>query len=250
MHRSLPLLLVLVALATGCVHVPNAKERESSEIHYNLGTDALRAGRAQEALHEYDEALKLDDIFADAHMGRGLVLEYSFEKAAEAEKEYRRAIELRPGYSEAHNNLGQLLAKTGHLEQAVEEFDAALGNMLYKEPYIARCNKAEALYRLGRKDEGMAEFKACFANHRSYCQGRRELGKILLSEGRATEALEEFKEYVRGCETSQDAHYQLGLAYLKAGDAEHARESFEKCQTLGADTDLGVDCRRSRDLLK
>ena len=38
----------LVALAAACAHGPSAKERESAEIHYNLGTDALRNGRVQE----------------------------------------------------------------------------------------------------------------------------------------------------------------------------------------------------------
>ncbi|HEY6106406.1 MAG TPA: tetratricopeptide repeat protein, partial [Anaeromyxobacteraceae bacterium] len=81
----------LVALAAACAHGRSAKERESAEIHYNLGTDALRNGRVQDALKEYDEALKLDERFADAHLGRGLVLEVAFGRSEEAEREYRRA---------------------------------------------------------------------------------------------------------------------------------------------------------------
>src|SRR5512139_3478637 len=122
-----PLGLGLLLLAA-CAHGPSAKQRENAEIHYNLGTEALRNGRAQDALKEYDEALKLDERFADAHMGRGLVLEVAFGRSEEAEREYRRALELRPGYSEARNNLGQLLARSGRLAEAIKEFDAALQN--------------------------------------------------------------------------------------------------------------------------
>ena len=245
-----PLGLCLAALAAGCAHGPSAKERENAEIHYNLGTDALRNGRPQDALREYDEALKLDEAFADAHMGRGLVLEKAFGRADEAEREYRRALELRPGYSEAHNNLGQLLAQTGRLDAALKEFDAALQNMLYKEPWVARCNKGQVLWRLGRKDQGLAEFRSCLDQAPRFCQGHRELGRLWLADGKAREAIEQFALYARDCERAPDAWYQLGLSYLRAGDAEKARQALDKCLALGAEGSLAEDCRRAREPLR
>ncbi len=246
-QRSLPVLLV-VALA--CATSPSRKERENAEIHYNLGNEALRGGRTQDALKEYDEALALDEAFADAHLGRGLVMEFGFGKVDEAEREYRRALALRPAFSEAHNDLGQLLAKGGRLEEAVREFDLALGNMLYKEPYVARCNKGEALTALGRKVEGLAELKTCLSLAPVYCQGHRQLGRIQLAEGRVKEALDSFQEYARYCDKSPDAHYQLGLAFLKSGNADRARQAFERCESLAGAGSLAADCRRSRELLQ
>lgn len=243
-------LLALIALAAiACAHGPS-RDAQSAEIHYNLGLEALRAGRAQEALKEYDEALALDEPFADAHLGRGLVLELAFGKLEDAEREYRRAIQLRAGFSEAHNDLGQLLAKTGRLDEAVREFDAALANMLYKEPWVARCNRGQALHRLGRREEGIAELRACLGNNRRYCAGHRELGRILLSEAKVKEAVEELGEYARLCGQVADAHYQLGLAHLKSGDAGRAREAFERCEKLDPESGLGSECRRSRELLQ
>ncbi len=247
LRRALPPLL---GLALACAHGATGRDRRSAEIHHDLGVEALRAGRFPEALKEFDEALKLDEIFSDAHRGRGLTLEFGFGKEQEAEREYRRAFELRPGYSEAHNDLGQLLARTGRLEEAVKEFDAALGNMLYKEPWVARCNKGQALYQLGRKAEGLAELEACVSASPRYCFGQRELGRLQLAEGRVREALESFERYAKACDKAADAWYQMGLAHLKAGDADKARKAFEKCEKLGADTSLGTDCRRSRELLQ
>ena len=240
----------LVALATACAHGPSAKERESAEIHFNLGTDALRHGRVRDALKEYDDALKLDERFADAHLGRGLVLELGFGRLEEAEKEYRRALALRPGFSEAHNDLGQLLARTGRLEEALREFEAALANMLYKEPWVARCNKGQVLWRMGRREEGMAEFRNCLSLAPGFCQGYRELGRLWLAEGKAREALEQFDQYVRNCEKAPDAWYQLALGHLRAGNAEKAREALEHCLSLGADGPLADECRRARRQLQ
>jgi type IV pilus biogenesis/stability protein PilW len=239
-------LLVACACATG----PTQKDKERAEIHYNLGAEALRAGRVQDALKEFDEALAADENFADAHLGRGLVMEYGYGKLDEAEKHYRRAIELRPAFPEAHNNLGQLLAKRGRLQEAVVEFDEALANMMYAEPFIARCNKGEALYRLGRRDEGMAELQSCLKTNPRYCLGHRTMGRIHLDEGRPKQAVDSFDRYAQNCPGAADAWYQLGVAQLKVGDAPKATEAFQHCEELAGQADLGTECRRSRELLQ
>jgi type IV pilus assembly protein PilF len=240
----------LAALALACAHGPSGKEREASEIHYNLGLEALRGGRFAEGLKEFGESLKIDERFAEAHVGKGLALELGFSRLDEAEREYRRAAELRPALAEAHNNLGQLLAKQGRLDEAVKEFDTALGNMLYKEPWVARCNKGQALYRMGQREQGLAEMEACLTQNPRFCEGHRELGRIQLSEGRVRQAIQSFGHYAKACDRAPDAFYQLGVAHLRAGDAERAREAFEKCVGLAGEGPLGEECRRSRERLQ
>ena len=238
----------VAAAALACAHV--TRDRHKAEIHHDLGAEALRAGRSPDALREFDAALALDDSFAEAWRGRALVLDLAFGRTEEAEKDYRRALAIRPAFSEAHNDLGQLLARTGRYPEAIAEFDAALENMLYKEPYVARCNKGLALYRMGRKDEGLAELRATLQMAPTFCKGRRELGRILLDEGKPKEAVEELSSYVRWCERVPDAHLQLGLARMRAGDVAGARESFERCRDLGSGTADGEECRRSLSLLE
>ncbi len=241
---------LLLGLAAACAHGPSAKERETAIIHHDLGAEALRNGRTQEALREYDEAIKIDDGLAEAHLGKGFVLEFGFGRLDEAEVEYRRAIELKPGLAEAHNNLGQLLARTGRLDQALVEFDAAVAIMQYREPWVARCNKGQALWRMGRKADGLAELRACLSFQPHYCQGWRELGRLQLADGQATDAVASQEEYVRSCDKAPDAHYQLALALLKAGQAERARQEFARCAELGAGASLGDECRRSSEQLQ
>jgi type IV pilus assembly protein PilF len=245
-----PIAAVCLAAALACAHGPSAKDRRSADLHHDLGVDALRGGRFPEALKEFDAALALDDRFAEAHRGRALVLDLGFGRSDEAERSYRRAIALSPGFSEAHNDLGQLLAKTGRYDAALAEFDAALDNMLYKEPYVARCNKGLALHRMGRRDEGLAELRACLSAAPNFCKGRRELGRALLDEGRVREALDELGAYARSCDRVADAHLQLGLARMKAGDVPGAREAFERCRDVGGSTTEGEECRRSLALLR
>jgi len=250
MARTRVAAALVLGLAAACAHSPSAKDRETAVIHHDLGAEALANGRTQEALREYDEAIKLDDGLAEAHLGRGFVLEFGFGRLDEAEVEYRRAVELKPGLAEAHNDLGQLLARTGRLDQALAEFDAAVAIMQYREPWVARCNKGQVLWRMGRKAEGLAELRSCLNFQPRYCQGWRELGRLQLADGEAKEAVASQEAYVRACEKAPDAHYQLALALLKAGDAERARQSFARCAELGASTTLGDECRRSGEQLK
>lgn len=247
-----PLRLAALAAvaALACAHGASSKDRRASEIHHDLGAEALRAGRFPDALREFDAALAIDADFAEAHRGRGIVFDLGFGRLGEAEKAYRRAVAARPGFSEAHNDLGQLLARTGRWDEAIREFDAALENMLYKEPYVARCNKGLAMHRMGRRDEGLAEMRACLAVAPAYCKGRRELGRVLLEEKRMREALDELSAYTRFCERVPDAHLQLGLARMKSGDIAGARTEFERCQELGGGTAEGEECRRSLSLLE
>ena len=247
--RLAPLAAALLAGALACAHGPSKKERESSDIHYQLGAEALRAGRREEAMREFDASLKSDDGNASAHLGRGLTLQM-FGKLPEAEHEYRRALEVKPDFPDAHNALGQLLATSGRLEQAVQEFDLALGDMLYREAYVARCNKGQALYRLGRREEGVAELRSCLSVAPRYCQGHRELGRIQMDEGRLKEALGSLTRYAELCDKAPDAWYQLALARLKVGDPEKAREAFERCEALGGDEALSQECRRKVEALR
>jgi Tfp pilus assembly protein PilF len=178
------------------------------------------------------------------------VLEHGFGRTGEAEAEYRRAIAARASYSEAHNNLGQLLARTGRYQEAIQHFDEALLSTFYMEPWVARCNKGQALYRMGRREDGLAELRACVAIAPRYCAGRRELGRLLLGEGKVKESLEELSAYARQCDKVPDAHYQVGLAQMKAGDPAAAGQAFERCEALGGEAAIAAECRKSRLLLQ
>jgi len=183
-------------------------------------------------------------------MGKGVALEIGFGRLDEAEAEYRKAILLKPALAEAHNNLGQLLAKTGRLEEAVKEFDVASSIMLYREPWVARCNKGQALWRMGKKEEGIAELRTCLNFQPKYCQGWRELGRVQLTDGQGKDAVGSFEQYARTCEKSADAHQLLAQALLRTGQAGRARESFQRCAELAEGTPLGDNCRQSGEQLK
>jgi len=250
MHTPTSSTALAVLLLAGCAGIPSSHERQNAEIHNALGMEALRAGRAPDALREFDAAIELDGRYPEPWLGKGLVMERAFGKDAEAEKAYRRAIELNPAFPEAWTDLGQLLARTGRPDEALQAFDAALAEMSYREPWVARINKGLTLYRAGRREEGLAEMKACLRAQPAYCGGHRLLGGIFLEEGKIREALDEFGAYARFCDKVADAHAMLGQAHMKGGDVEAARADFQRCANLGVGTVTGEECLRSLELLQ
>jgi Tfp pilus assembly protein PilF len=248
--RSSPRLLALAAaaLASACAHGPSPKQREASDIHYQLGAEALSQNRRADALREFEQAIEANPENASAWLGRGVVHQF-FGKNDEAERDYRRALELAPT-PPAHNALGQLLAATGRLDAAVVEFDKALEDMTWRDAYLARCNRGRALHELGRKEEGIADLRACVGAAPRWCQAHRELGRAQLADGRVKEALEALHRYTELCDKLPDAWFQLGLAQMKAGEPEAARDAFDRCRSVAGEDALGEECRRRAGALQ
>src|SRR5688572_14292965 len=105
---SLASLVALAFLLSGCKHVPTEKERNSAEIHYNLGVQAQQAGNIQEALNEFQRAIAQDPDNADARNALGILLHLSFRRPTEAIEHYEKALEVRPTFSEARTNLANV----------------------------------------------------------------------------------------------------------------------------------------------
>jgi tetratricopeptide (TPR) repeat protein len=85
------------------------------EAILNLGNANRRLGREEEALRLYREAIALAPGFPEAHNNLATIYE-ARGLVVEAAREYREALRLRPGYPEASANLARLLARHPVLE--------------------------------------------------------------------------------------------------------------------------------------
>ena len=100
--------------------------------HDNLGVELDRRGRAEEALAEYREALRIrpgdrnaSQNFAQASFQAGARL-LEEGKFREAETRFQEGLRLRPGNALAHSYLGLAQASLGEYAEALASFDAAL----------------------------------------------------------------------------------------------------------------------------
>lgn len=91
----------------------------------NLGNAYRQLGRWQEARQALEQALKVNPKDAEANYSLGMVFA-EIGDAVNAHKHLEKALEARPDYPQALNNLGVLYLRTGQRYKAVKSFEACM----------------------------------------------------------------------------------------------------------------------------
>ncbi|MFL5320212.1 MAG: social motility TPR repeat lipoprotein Tgl [Myxococcaceae bacterium] len=251
MFRSVVLVLAASAVLFGCRHIPDEKERQGAQIHYDLGINAQNSGQPQEAYKEFSEALKLDPFFPEAHNAMGLLLHFGFHKYDDAIAQYQEALKNRPEFSEAKTNMGNVYLEQGKYDEAIKLYEEALNDMLYATPFIAQGNLGWALYKKGDTAGALDHIKAAVTMNPKFCLGYKNLGLIHDAEGKADEACKQYAKYVEACPDVGDAWYRQGVCLGKSGDPAKAKEAFAACQSkAGSNDDLRDQCKRLQDAMQ
>jgi len=121
-------------------------------IHTELAAQYYARTQYGVALQEVNEALQADSGYAPAYNMLGL-LHAALLEDKEADESFRRAISLAPSYSEAHNNYGYFLCMHQHYTDALNQFELAWKNPLYKTPETALANAGQCSLRMGNTAE-------------------------------------------------------------------------------------------------
>ena len=85
----------------------------------------MQAGRPQEAIEQYRQALKINPDFAEAHNGLGRTLAAQGH-VNEAIPHFEQALQLNPDLDEAYMNLTLAYAKIGRSTEAIATAQRAL----------------------------------------------------------------------------------------------------------------------------
>jgi tetratricopeptide (TPR) repeat protein len=159
------------------------------------GSDLLRAGKTEEAIAKFNEAIRREPANAVAYFYRAA----GYEKAGNndgALDDYKKAIELKPDFILAYSRVGLILAKKSEYDKALEYYKKAS--------------------ELGDKDP------STYYNY----------GVCLLNAGKGGEAGGVFEKVLTLDPNYADAYYQLGLIAIGAGDTAKAKEFLEKFISL------------------
>jgi len=175
-----------------------AKMPANPRAHFNLGViiDDI-PGRLNDAMGEYQTAVRLKPDYADAHNNLGFLWSKLPEGQDEAIAEYRMAIRLQPQLPEPHFNLAVAWAKLpSYRSQALAQ---------YLEAIRLRPDYGEAHDKLGillsrwpgHASEAIAEFQQAVAIEPDNAEAHNNLGVMLVKQpGHLGEALREFQAAV------------------------------------------------------
>lgn len=128
----------------------------SPEAHHLLAVRAAEAGRTDEAVSHYRDALAVAPDSPDLRVNLAVALA-QLGRADEARAQLERAIAIDPGHPEARTTLGTLLARAGRLDEAAAQHRAAIAAA--PRMAAAHANLGSVLARLGRWDEAEAALR-------------------------------------------------------------------------------------------
>ena len=111
-------------------------------LSYRFGDTLLELGRADLAISQYRDAIRLKDDFAEAHLRLGQAYAV-LGRSDLAMEELRHALELDPDSADVHNGLGEALAMQRKLAEAIEHFRRAVE--LEPDHLAARANLEKAI---------------------------------------------------------------------------------------------------------
>jgi protein O-mannosyl-transferase len=110
--------------------------------HNNLGVTLEKKGQTDEAIRQYQEAIRLKPDFAETHSNLGAILGTKGQ-TDEAISQFQEVIRLAPDDATAHYNLGTAFGIKGQIDEAISQFQEAI--RLKPDYAEARHNLAHAL---------------------------------------------------------------------------------------------------------
>ena len=198
---------------------------EGSNVNNNRGTLFLSEGRVDEAIAEFEEALRVDANFLPVkiNLARAIMQKQDFARALEILKEVHGQ---RPDLPEVENLIGNILMEKGDYVGAETRFRRAVELDAH---FTDAHNSLGILYEtLGRSEDAERAYREVSRIDPDYAEAYNNLGNLLRARGLWEEAV---REYERAIEADPDFHgsyNNLGLAFQERERLEEALAILER----------------------
>lgn len=186
-------------------------------IEYNLGLAFGDAGKYDEAIVHFENALEVDPNFPLALLNMGVTRQKQ-GRTTEAITFYERTIKIAPNIPQAHIGLGLGLAAQKKFEAAEEELREAA--RLNPADADSRTNLGLVLAQLGKISEGIDTLREALRLDPNSAEAHNNLGIVLFATGKTRESIPEFQEALRLNPSLESASKNLQQAQAKLA-SEH-----------------------------
>ena len=172
-----------------------------ADVRHLAGLCLSFLGQPEGALGEFDQALRLNDRYVEAHLNRAIVLtelgryedaHRAFEKAGHFETDsdgpFPALVSAR--LANAHMNLGDLYLEAGAPTQAAEQYRTAL--TMRPRFHDIRNKLAQSLLQLGELDAAARELEQVLQGNPRFLAARLNLGLVHFRRGELEAASREW----------------------------------------------------------
>lgn len=193
---------------------------------------AASASSTANAQNFFAKAVQRDAGFAQAWAGQcqAYLDWYYFEPAVSkiesAEASCLKALELKPSLLEGRVALGDLYRKTGRLDDAIAEYEAAL--QIDRNNAMTWTGLGQALAERQSDAEAEPAMKRAIALDPNDLRGLTALGGFHFARGNYAEAAQIYGQLADHSNASPSAYNSLGAALYMLGDFEQAAAAYRK----------------------
>jgi protein O-mannosyl-transferase len=129
-----------------------------------------------------------------AHNNLGVMLKKQGH-VEEALEHYRQAIQISPDYFESWNNLGVALADTGQFNEAIKDYRKAI--QINPKYFEALNNLGVSLAAVGQYDEAIEAYREAIQINPNFPGALINLGTALVAKGQVSEAIGNYRQAIQ-----------------------------------------------------
>jgi Flp pilus assembly protein TadD len=200
--------------------------------HNNFGMALLNEGRVDEAITQFQEAIRIKPDYALAYYNLGTTLDKKGQ-VDEAIGLFQEAVNLASDYADARNNLGLALLGKGRVDEAISQFQEII--RLSPDYVDAHINLGMALDAKGQTDAAISQLQEALRLKPDNAQAHYNLGTALLDKNQTAGAIRQFQEALRLKPDCAEFHNNLGIALDAAGQTDGAIRQFQEAVRLKPD---------------
>jgi len=192
--------------------------------YVDLAQMYLERGKTQEAIEQYEEAIRLDPCCLAPHEGLGDT--YLMQgRVDEAVGEYEKAIDFAPGTADYHSELGFLLYSRGLNEKAIEEYLKAIDLDSYSWLVYLRLGVA---YRAeGRLEGALEAYERAIKLKPDYITAHVGIGQVYEAQEEWEQAIAVYTKAIHLGPDSIEGYRARAWVYYKQGDYERSLNDWE-----------------------
>ena len=255
------LLFLLSVLLFACSSQDTKIDVKQSQSHYKLALEFAQLSLFKNALEEFDLAIKFNPENPKIYRKKGILL-FGMKKYAEAKNSFLKTIQLNPKDVQAHINLGMVHYTSGNKDNALKNWEHAVGinhddndskalnniGNIYKAEnnlpkaieYFLKAITYEPInstylnnlgdsYRLtGDLRKAKETLLKSLEVDTNGMLTHFNLGILYQTEENFQKAIDSFQKSLNINPSYTEAYYQLANTHLKTNDKELARQSLEK----------------------
>ncbi len=143
--------IIVLGLAACASNEPIGKVAAASkqaDIRTQLAISYMQRNQLEVAREELEHALKLAPDHSEANHAMA-ALQERLGNNNQAERHFRQAVRSDAENSQAAHDFGTFLCRRGRVQEALEQYETALSNPLYRQPDITNLRAGECLITQG-----------------------------------------------------------------------------------------------------